>query len=190
MEIFNGENKINIKRIVVGDFLTNCYVLSSDAESAIIDPGGDALKILRIIKKSAINLKYIINTHYHFDHTSCDEILKKETGAKILIHELEKDFVNFNVDKFLKEGDNVKIGNIFLKVVHTPGHSKGSICFLGKNFIFVGDTLFKDGRGRTDLPGGNSSDLKLSLNKISKLFNPEMTIYPGHGEIFIISGKK
>jgi len=115
-----------------------------------------------------------------------NEKIKKATGAKILIHEAEKDFINFEADGFLEDGDEIKIGDSVLKVLHTPGHTKGSICLLGKNFVFTGDTLFKDGCGRTDLPGSSQKDMENSLEKLSKLLKPGTTVYPGHGEIFKI----
>lgn len=168
----------------VGELKTNCYLLASEDELGIIDPGGEGERILEEIKKTKAKLKYIINTHYHLDHTSVNEKIRDETGAEILIHEAEKDFIEFKVDKFLKEGDKIKIGNAILKVIHTSGHTKGSICLLGENFVFTGDTLFQDGCGRTDLPSGSQNDLEKSLKKLSKLLKPGVIVYPGHGEIF------
>jgi hydroxyacylglutathione hydrolase len=103
-----------------------------------------------------------------------------------LIHEKERDFINFEVDKFLKEGDEIKIGEDILKVLHTPGHTPGGISLLGDGFILTGDTLFKDGYGRTDLEGGSEKDLTDSLDRLSNLLKPGMMIYPGHGEPFQI----
>lgn len=175
-----------IKHLIVGPLLTNCYLVSSKGELAIIDPGGDAEKILEEIEKSNTKLKYIINTHFHPDHTSENLRIKNGTKAEILIHKNEKNFINFEADIFFKEGDEIKIGDRVLKVVHTPGHTKGSIGLLGENVLFTGDTIFEDGYGRTDLPGGSMEDLKQSIEKLSKLFKPRMIIYPGHGDIFKI----
>jgi hydroxyacylglutathione hydrolase len=160
--------------------------LSSGNQSAIIDPGAEPGKILNEIKNRKGKLKYIINTHYHKDHTGANKEIKKETGAQILIHEKERDFINFEVDKFLKEGDEIKIGEDILKVLHTPGHTPGGISLLGDGFILTGDTLFKDGYGRTDLEGGSEKDLTDSLDRLSNLLKPGMMIYPGHGEPFQI----
>ncbi len=173
---------MKIKKIVVGPLLTNCYIISSDDEIAIIDPGDEGEKILAEIEKE--KLKYIILTHYHFDHVLAAEELKEKTGAKILIHEADKKFLNFQIDQYLKENDKIKIGKEVLKVIHSPGHSKGSICLIGKNEIFTGDTIFKNSYGRTDLLGGSEKDMKNSLEKISKILKNGITIYPGHGEIF------
>ena len=177
---------MKIKLLIVGPLLTNCYLVVSKDELLIIDPGGGKEKILKEAAKIKAKVKYIINTHGHPDHVFANEDIRKETGAKILIHEAEKDFIRFKADKFLEDGDEIKIGNSVLKVLHTPGHTKGGICLLGNNSVFTGDTLFKDGCGRTDLPGGSQEDLEKSLEKLKKILKPEMTVYPGHGEIFKI----
>jgi glyoxylase-like metal-dependent hydrolase (beta-lactamase superfamily II) len=176
---------LEIKNFIVGPFLTNCYLLISNGEAAVIDPGGGAKLILKEIEKNKAKLKFIILTHGHWDHTLSALKIKKETGAKILLHEAEKEFVKFKVDQFLKE-DEIKIGSSLLKVIPTPGHTKGSICLLGQGFIFTGDTIFKDGYGRTDLEGGSKEDLENSLKKLEKILRPGMKVYPGHGEIFEI----
>lgn len=177
---------MEINHLIVGMLKTNCYLLISNNEFGIIDPGDEAERILKEIRKIKAEPKYIINTHCHSDHISANEKIKKETGAQILIHEAEKDFINFEADKFLKNKDKIRIGGSVLKVLHTPGHTKGSICLVGEKFIFTGDTLFKHGYGRTDLPGGSQKDLKESLKRLSKLLKPGMRVYPGHGEIFKI----
>ena len=186
---------MQIKRLIVGKLETNCYLVISKneprsretslrGEVGVIDPGGEAEKILKEIRDIKAVLKYIINTHCHFDHTSANEKIRKETGAKILIHRAEKNFINFEADRFLEEGDEIRIGDIILKVLHTPGHTRGSICLIGENLVFTGDILFKDGYGRTDLPEGSQKDLEKSLEKLSKLLKPGIIVYPGHGEIF------
>ena len=208
---------MKIKHLIVGLLRTNCYLLISGNEMAIIDPGGEAEKILKEIKKTKINpvrkngalnstlsrnknlyssscrgmglsngvkLKYIINTHYHTDHTLANKKIKKETGTKILIHKKEKEFIDFKADKFLKNKDKIKIGESILQVIHTPGHSQGSICLIGENIAFTGDTLFKDGFGRTGLWGGSQKEIEKSFRKLSIILKPGMKIYPGHGEIW------
>jgi len=176
---------MEIKHLIVGPLLTNCYILKSKGEALVLDPGGDFKKILKEVGRT--KLKYIVLSHYHWDHTLSALPLSKKTQAKILIHENEKDFIKFKVDKFLKEGDKIKVGEVILKVIHTPGHSKGSICLLGKDFIFTGDTIFEDGFGRTDLPGGSPDDLKNSLKKLEKIIKPGFKVHPGHGPTFIKS---
>ena len=189
---------MEIKHFIVGPLLTNCYLLISESEAAVIDPGGGTKAILKEIEENKAKLKYIILTHGHWDHTLSVLKIKEKNGAKILLHEFEKEFVKFKVDEFLKDynppttlprptrapDSEIKIGDLTLKIIHTPGHTKGSICLLGDGFIFTGDTIFKDGYGRTDLPGGSEEDLKNSLERLSKILKPGMKVYPGHGETF------
>jgi glyoxylase-like metal-dependent hydrolase (beta-lactamase superfamily II) len=175
---------MEIKKIDVGSLSTNCYLVSSDKEIVIIDPGDEPEKILAEIKKTKAKVKYIILTHYHFDHVLAAQELKNKTGATILIHEKDKDFLDFSADRYLKENEEIKIGQKALKVIHSPGHTKGSICLLGDNEIFVGDLIFEEGYGRTDLKGGSGEEMQASLKKISKILKSGMTIYPGHGNIF------
>lgn len=177
---------LNIKRLQVGNLGTNCYLVSSGDDIAVIDPGDDFDSIMSELSETGKKLKYIINTHHHFDHTGENEKIRQKTGAKVLICEKEKDYIDFQVDQFLKEGDKVSIGEDVLNVIVTPGHSEGSVCLVGENIIFTGDTLFRDGFGRTDLKGGDAGKMEESLERLSKIIKPEMMIYPGHGEIFDI----
>lgn len=153
---------MNIEIVVVGELSTNCYVISNDNECIVIDPGDCYDKIKKVIGSKKV-LGTII-THHHFDHV----------GA---INYFDKIYDYNNLD----EGIN-KIGEFIFEVIYTPGHTKDSICiyFKDDNIMFVGDFIFKDGIGRTDL-GGNYSNLLKSINKISK-YSPDITIYPGHGE--------
>lgn len=178
---------MKVERIVVGKLATNCYLFISGPELAIIDPGDEADNILTRVEKTKAKVKYIINTHSHFDHILASDELKERTGAAVLIHEEEKKLVNFKVDRFLEEKDKIKIGSAVLEIVHTPGHTPGGICLLGKKVIFTGDTIFKNGYGRTDLTGGSFEKLKDSLKKLAGLLKPGMTVYPGHGEPFKIN---
>ncbi|MCK5044656.1 MBL fold metallo-hydrolase [Candidatus Parcubacteria bacterium] len=171
---------MEIKRLVVGELATNCYLLTSRKETAVIDPGGDAQAILKEIKE--LKVKYIILTHHHFDHVLAVEEVKAKTGAKVLIHRTGEDCLDFKTD-FLEE--EVKIGEVILKVIHTPGHTKDSVCLLGPDLIFTGDTLFKDGYGRTDLPTSSPADMEASLQKLAGIIKQGMTVYPGHGEFYV-----
>ena len=159
---------MELKHLIVGPLLTNCYILISEGEALVIDPGGGLKRILKEIGEA--KLKYIVLTHHHWDHVSEALKLKEKTGAKILTN--------------LKEDDEIKVGDSVLKVISTPGHTKESICLLAEDFIFTGDTLFEDGTGRTDLPGGSQKDLENSLSKLKKILKPGTKIYPGHGPTF------
>jgi len=173
---------MKIKNLIVGPLLTNCYILTSNKEAIVVDPGAELDKILKELKEK--KLKYIILTHYHWDHVLAAPKLREKKGGKILIHEKEKEFLKFKVDKFLKGDEVIKIGKETLKIIHTPGHSKGSISILGKNFIFTGDVIFEDGFGRCDLPGGSEKEMKETLEKLEKIIQKGIKIYPGHGAPF------
>lgn len=180
------EKNPQIKKIIVGSILTNCYFVYSQGEAVIIDPGAEEEDILSLIAKKVIELKYIINTHCHPDHIMGNDFVKKNIGGKILIHKAEKFFIDFRPDRFLEDGDLINVGEITLKVLHTPGHTKGSICLLSDDIIFSGDTLFKDGIGRVDLIGGSQQQMEDSLGKLKKFLRPKIIVYPGHGESFQI----
>jgi len=179
---------MKIRQLIVGPFLTNCYVLIDGIEAAVIDPGGETKRIIDEADKNGAIIKYIILTHFHLDHTLSALEIKEKKVAKILIHEAEKKFLKFTPDEFLAEKSEIKIGKTYLEVIHTPGHTKGSICLIGDGFIFTGDTLFQDGYGRTDLPGGSPADLEKSLQKLKLIMKTGMKIYPGHGDAFTYQG--
>ncbi len=173
-EKFNG---ITVKRIVVGSLETNCYLVFSDDEMVVVDPGGDSKKIIDEIKNSKIVPNIIINTHHHPDHVSANEKVKDATGAEIF--------------EGLREGYEINLGNNKLKVMETPGHTKDSISLLGEGFLISGDVLFSEGHGRTDLPGGSGEEMTKTLNRLRREIPDEVTIYPGHGEPFKMKeGKK
>lgn len=173
---------MEIKTFVVGPLLTNCYLLSSDKEAILIDPAFLTKEILNELKNKKIS--YIILTHYHWDHTFSVKEVQEKTGAKILIHREDKKFLKIEADQLLDGGEEIRFGKNFLKIIHTPGHTRGSISILIDNFLFTGDTLFEDGVGRTDLPGGSEKDLKSSLKILEKIINSKIKIFPGHGPQF------
>ncbi|MCD4762233.1 MBL fold metallo-hydrolase [bacterium] len=176
---------MDIYRLIVGEFETNCYILAAGNELIIIDPGAEAGVILKKLRKISGKVKYVINTHGHYDHTTANWAVKKEVLAPICIHEAERKIIDFRPDKYLREGDIFKAGDIELKVIHTPGHTPGSICLFGEDVVFTGDTLFLNGYGRTDLEFGSEFDMEQSLKRLDKLIKPGMRVYPGHGENFI-----
>lgn len=181
---------------------TNCYVASCEEtrETAIIDPGFDnqleAKVVITFINDNGLKLKFIINTHGHPDHTSGNEVLKKRFHVPISIHENDAcmldatskgaarfsgfDWFSPPADILLHDGDSVKFGKVTLKVMHTPGHTTGSILLLDEKEVFTGDTLFAGSIGRVDLPGGSERDMRLSLKKLLRLPD-QCVVYPGHG---------
>ena len=188
-----------IKELVVGPLMANCFICgcSKTKEAVVIDPGGDANTILLSLADSKLKVKYIINTHGHFDHVSANGKMKDATGADILIHPLDAPMLEklssnaafFGVsvensppcDQTLEESDTVSFGDITLKVIHTPGHTPGGISLYTNGVVFVGDTLFAGSIGRTDFPGGDFSTLISSIK--TKLFKMEddIRVFSGHG---------
>lgn len=173
---------MKIKSFLVGPLLTNCYFLISDKKAIIIDPGFLTEEIVKKAKEKKV--LYIILTHSHWDHILGAKELREITKGKILIHKAEKNFLKFEADEYLKGNEEIKFGEKILKIIHTPGHTPGSICILIDHFLFTGDTLFEDGVGRTDLVGGSEEDLKKSLKILEKIIKPGMKIFPGHGQPF------
>lgn len=145
-------------------------------EAIIIDPSWDLAQIRQIIDRYNLKIKFIVNTHHHFDHTLGNHAMVKETGAKIVQH----DTSNLDHDISVVDGQTLKFGNSKLKVIHTPGHSKDSICLAGDGKIFTGDTLFVGNCGRVDLPGGSAKELYHSLNDVIAKLGDDLVIYSGH----------
>jgi len=196
---------------IVGEFSTNCYVVICEQtrESIIVDPGFDdrteAEKILRFIDENASKLKFVLNTHGHSDHTCGNGVVKEKFHVPILIHEYDAhmlgkvgkkiaEFFEFEnssppADALLRDGDMVKFGKIALKVMHTPGHSRGSICLLGDKEVFTGDTLFSGSVGRTDFAESSEKDMNFSLKKLA-ILPDAFVVYPGHGPTTTISEEK
>ncbi len=176
---------MKIKTIVVGALKTNCYLLSSEKEMAVVDPGDEEEKIISALEEEGNILKYIIYTHCHFDHVMAGNAIRSHKNGEAVIHSAEKKlFSGLKIDRFLENGDKLKVGSDYLEVIHVPGHTPGGICLLGKDFILTGDTLFKDGYGRTDLEGGSQKEMEDSLERIDSLLKTGMTIYSGHGQSF------
>ncbi|MGQ9708796.1 MAG: MBL fold metallo-hydrolase, partial [bacterium] len=172
-------------------------------------PGGDGEIILEKIQNLGGKVRFIINTHGHIDHIGANCAVADATGAVVLIHKLDAGMLSEPVanlsammglrvtvpepGRFLDDGDEVKIGNEILKVVHTPGHTQGSICLLGNaeapsaemapHYAFTGDTLFLDSIGRVDLPGSSEMAIKMSLTRLQVLLKRETLLYPGHGAV-------
>ncbi len=170
---------MKLLQIPVGQMANFTYVIADEDtdEAAVIDPSWDLEKIFDTLKKNGWNAKYVINTHSHFDHVLGNEQVAKVTGAKIIQHstsQLEKDMT-------VSDGDTIAVGNTNLRVVHTPGHSKDSICLiLDGRLVFTGDTLFVGACGRVDLPGSDPKEMYHSLLEKVRNFDEKLVIYPGH----------
>ena len=196
-----------IHTLVVGRLQTNCYILESDSTALVIDPGDEPERILRFLHDIKIKPSQIIATHTHFDHVLGVDGIRASLSIPFLIHGddlsmLEsmqsrvRQFVGLTVppppgvDRFLKDGESFTVGPDALKVLHTPGHSPGSISLAGRGYVFTGDALFNQAIGRTDLPGGDLDTLIHSIT--DRLFSlPDDTIvYPGHGPETSIGDEK
>lgn len=189
-----------LKGIEVTNMGVNCYIIGCEEtkEVAVIDPGGEPEAILALLKRDNLKVNYIINTHGHLDHIGGNAALKEATGAELLIHPGDADkLVNPRsnlsfysgmkissppADRLINEGDIIEIGNtVKLKVIHTPGHSKGGVCLQVGKIIFVGDTLFQGSIGRTDFPDGSFEELIGNIKKKLMCLGDDVIAYPGHG---------
>ena len=199
-----------IKPVIVGEIFTNCYVVfdKDTHEGIVIDPGAEVDKINALLKKYSVKVKSIVLTHGHFDHIEAAEELKKATGAPILVHAEDASMlqapdknwsdyfagreVKIKNDRTLQDGEVVEFGGCKLKVLHTPGHSKGGICLAGDadRIIFTGDTLFCNGIGRTDLPNMSFDEIIGSINNKLMTYPDETEIYPGHGYMSTIGKER
>jgi hydroxyacylglutathione hydrolase len=190
-----------VETFQVGMLYTNCYVAScpKTKDALIIDPGleyaQEATPINSYIAKEGLKVKYIVNTHGHDDHIKGDTVFQEKYKVPLCIHRLDEHYleeVNFKPSVpniLLEEGSQIVCGNETLKVLHTPGHTQGSICLVGEKIVFTGDTLFASSIGRTDFEGGSITDMQASLQKIKKL--PDyLLVYAGHGETTMIGQEK
>ena len=169
---------MKVHQIEVGNMQNFTYILEDEdtGESIILDPSWNLDEIQKIITRHDLKVKYIVNTHHHFDHTLGNEAIAKETEAKILQHESS----SLKHDITLIDEQKIKFGNSQLTVFHTPGHSKDSICLVGDGKIFTGDTLFVGNCGRVDLPGGSAQELYHSLFDILYKMDESLVLYSGH----------
>lgn len=183
---------------------SNCWLLWEEESGAfaVVDPSADLEQILQSFRQRGLkpeNLQYILLTHGHFDHILSVDLLRDATGAPVLIHAGDASFLTDSkhngykfffhrelimqpADKLLKDKDTVPFGNGVIRVMHTPGHTQGSVCYLTGNIMFTGDTLFDQDIGRTDLFGGSMEQLHTSLQAIAALPD-NYTVYPGHGSV-------
>jgi glyoxylase-like metal-dependent hydrolase (beta-lactamase superfamily II) len=189
---------LKIKSWCVG-FEVNTYLLWDDEsrEAMFVDPGGETERVLAFAKKNNLAIHYIVNTHGHVDHIAENGIAKEKTGAPLLIHEADRAMLtdterNLSIffgmpiaspdaDRYLAEGDIIRLGNLSISVLHTPGHSPGSICLVHDKLVIAGDTLFWRGIGRTDLSGGSMEELEESVQKKLYALPDDTIVYTGHG---------
>ena len=186
-----------VEQMLVGPMAVFSYIVGceNEREGLIIDPAGSESKIVSKAADMGLRIKYVVNTHGHADHTCGNRAVLSKTGAALVIHEEDASEILRGLNKafsmvmgkrpspeahrLVTDGDFIKIGQTGLKVIHTPGHSAGSMCLYGDGNLFTGDTLFVGAAGRTDLRGGSLEVLLDSLKKLLSL-PPETRVWPGH----------
>ena len=196
-----------VHTLVVGRLQTNCYILQSDSTALVVDPGDEPERILRFLTDIAVKPSRIIATHTHFDHVLGVDSIRDKFQIPFLIHHddlsmLESmqsrvhQIMDFSVppppkvDQFLRDGESIAFGEDRLKVIHTPGHSPGSISLVGPGFVLTGDALFNQSIGRTDLPGGDLDTLVRSITERLFTLDDDTIVYPGHGPETSIGDEK
>jgi hydroxyacylglutathione hydrolase len=188
-----------IQAFVTGPLETNTYLVADRAagEAIVIDPGGEPGEILAFLAKERLRCRQIVNTHGHFDHVSGNRALKSATGAALLIHEGDQSMLaeataharhfllhaenSPQADILLADQEELRVGSVLLRVVHTPGHSPGGITLVARKAAFCGDLVFHGSVGRSDLPGGSEKVLLDSIRRHILTLPDDTVLYPGHG---------
>lgn len=204
MKSSQPQNKFFFKRFVVGPMGVNCYIIADPVakKACVVDPGADGRIIKKTLDKEGLDPEFIINTHGHGDHIADNGYF----GRPIYIHRLDKDFLTdpdknmsrflfFNIrspeaSRLLEDGDKINLGSLSLEIIHTPGHTPGSISIKVGGILLTGDTLFKDAVGRTDLEYGDEEALMRSIREKLLIFSDDTPIHPGHGDDSTIGAER
>ncbi|MBF0099604.1 MAG: MBL fold metallo-hydrolase [Desulfobacterales bacterium] len=197
-----------IEELVVGPIMTNCYIVGCEQtrSAIVIDPGDETHKILMKLAQLQLKVKYIVNTHGHFDHVGGNKKMKEATHADILIHpddavmlpRISLTAMSFGLtvensppaDNTIDHGDEIQVGDITFQVIATPGHTLGGISLYTDSVVFVGDTLFSGSIGRTDFPGGDYDTLISTIKRRLFVLPDHVTVYSGHGPATTIKREK
>jgi glyoxylase-like metal-dependent hydrolase (beta-lactamase superfamily II) len=198
-----------VATLPVGLIQTNCYVVGCEEtrQGAVIDPGGHPERILAEVERHGLEVEYVLNTHAHFDHTDANGAIVDATGAPLAIHPADLPTLRSSggsawfgmsantsplPDLELADGDELEIGRLRFRVLHTPGHTPGHVCFYERDegALFDGDVLFYRGIGRADLPGGNQQQLLDSIERVLFALPDETVVYSGHGLATTIGEEK
>lgn len=189
-----------LAKLSVGMLQTNCYIAGCDrtGNGVVIDPGAEGARIVSEVRRLRIHVQYVLITHAHFDHTGGAKEFVAATGASLAVHSKEKALLEMDggaarlgfraepsppPDLILEAGDEIPVGDLCFRVLSVPGHSPGGVAYYEptEGVVFVGDALFREGVGRTDLPGGDSRTLLASVSQVLFSLPEETTVYPGHG---------
>lgn len=198
-----------IAALPVGLIETNCYVVGCEEtkDGVIIDPGGHPQRILAEVERQGLTIRYVLNTHAHFDHTEANGAILRATGAPLALHPMDRPLLQASggaaffglqadpsppPDLLLEDGDELEVGKLRFQVLHTPGHTPGHVCFYepAKGVLFDGDVLFYRGIGRTDLPGGSWQQLMDSIQRVLFALPDDTAVYSGHGPATTIGAEK
>ncbi|MCI6007538.1 MBL fold metallo-hydrolase [Oscillospiraceae bacterium LCP25S3_E10] len=199
---------ITVQSVPVGALQVNCYMLkdSNTGFIAVVDPGDNCTALEKLVEHEKENIKYILLTHGHFDHIGYAQALKEQTNAKLVISKADEPLLSDNnlnlsmaffgtgvpktvADITLEDNDTLMLGDSKVTFISTPGHTKGSGCYIIDNNIFTGDTLMKLSMGRTDFPTGSDDDMKASLKRLAAL-QENYNVYPGHGDYSTLNYEK
>jgi glyoxylase-like metal-dependent hydrolase (beta-lactamase superfamily II) len=201
-------SRLQVEPLVVGPLFSNCYIVwdKDKKEGAVIDPGDDADNILKAINELGIEIKYILATHGHFDHVGAVAPLRRELNVEFLAHKDDFFFIEDGEksarkwgididqppkpDRFIKDGDKIKIGSFELEVLHTPGHSPGGVSFFHNGMVFSGDNIIQGSIGRTDFRKGSFEDLEKSIKTRLYTLPDDTIVYGGHGPVTTIGDEK
>ncbi len=188
---------MHIETVVVGMLEANCYLVRCDpgGQGVIIDPGDEGDGIAREVKALGLEPEAILLTHGHIDHVNAAEFLRRRFRSRVVCHAADRAMVEdgevlslwglqrepCKVDQEVRDGDTIPVGGSWIEVIHTPGHTRGSVCYMLDSVLFSGDVLFRGSIGRTDLPGGSDRVMAETLKTRVAVLDPGIRVYPGHG---------